>query len=113
MVLQVLRDVGLREDARVDEVSIAADIHGEWLEWVEQESRRRTKLVGFAFLHAQSNVWPVLRSSEVQLRRPCSTREWKAATAVEWQRARLEARKEQLNFQAAQRCFGIQIKLNH
>jgi hypothetical protein len=47
------------------------------------------------------NVYPVLRSNELHLRLPCSTKEWKAPTARQWQSARREIVKEQLHFQEA------------
>lgn len=75
-----------------------------WHEWAEDESVRRTRLVSFCFVHVHSiayNIYPVLRSSEVHLRLPCSTQEWKATTASEWEAAQKEVGSQQLFFQDA------------
>ncbi|KAH7034715.1 uncharacterized protein B0I36DRAFT_239299 [Microdochium trichocladiopsis] len=109
LLVQVLRDVGLHEDEESIRVptfnpSDPASLHSAWLMWANQESSRRSKLIAFTFLHTHSvayNVYPVLRTNEVNLRLPCATREWKAHTAEQWQLARQNAGKEQLNFQAA------------
>lgn len=104
LLAQVLRDVGLNE---VDDSSFAYDHDpplAAWRLWVSHESTRRAKLIAFSFLHTHSlayNVYPVLRSNEVNLRMPCSTREWKAQTAPQWQEARRDTPKEQLFFQDA------------
>ncbi|KAL1865062.1 hypothetical protein VTK73DRAFT_5517 [Phialemonium thermophilum] len=104
LLAQVLRDIGLSEE---DESDFAYD-HGEpqaaWLTWVAHESVRRAKLISFSFLHIHSiayNVYPVLRSNEIRLRLPSSTREWKASNATQWLKARQETAKEQLGFQDA------------
>ncbi|KAL6234260.1 hypothetical protein BDW75DRAFT_231293 [Aspergillus navahoensis] len=49
-----------------------------WRPWVKQESSRRSRLTAVSFLHTHSiayNVHPTLRSNEVNLRLPCSTKE--------------------------------------
>ncbi|OTA23632.1 hypothetical protein BTJ68_13957 [Hortaea werneckii EXF-2000] len=76
----------------------------EWRQWAADESIRRTKLIAFTFLHTHSiayNVYPVLRSNEVNLRLPCSTKEWNAPTAALWYSFRRETPKPQLLFQEA------------
>lgn len=109
LLTHVLRDVGLDD---VDEALPRSPDHNSngsspdmhWRTWVEQESCRRSKLIAFSFLHTHSlayDVYPVLRSNEVNLRLPCSTKEWKASTATQWQTARKEVRKQQLYFQQA------------
>lgn len=104
LLAQVLREVGLHED---DLPQIAVDEpapQAAWHAWVLQESVRRAKLIAFSFMHTHSiayNVYPVLRSNEVGLRLPCSTGEWKAQTAQQWQAARREIGKQQLFFQDA------------
>lgn len=107
LLAHVLRDLGLHEDAEPEPGAIASDLTSlpaSWLAWVRQESVRRTKLIAFSFIHIHSvayNVYPVLRSNELHLRLPCSTKEWKAPTARQWQSARREIGKEQLHFQEA------------
>jgi hypothetical protein len=68
-----LREFGLTENT----TSSSSRSHLEWHEWAEDESVRRTKLIAFCFVHIHSvsyNVYPVLRSSEINLRLPCSTK---------------------------------------
>lgn len=107
LLAQVCRDVGL------DEPTVAEEQHGtqattpsqtSWLSWSKQESARRAKLIAFSFIHIHSvayNVYPALRSNEVHLRLPCSTKEWRASSAGQWETARSETPKQQLNFQEA------------
>lgn len=95
-----LRDVGLREPQGTGSTST----HISWIDWSEQESVRRTKLVSFTFIHVHSiayNVYPALRSNEIYLRLPCSTKEWNAQSAAQWQAARRNVKIEQLHFQDA------------
>ncbi|KAM0816078.1 hypothetical protein AB5N19_01879 [Seiridium cardinale] len=104
LLVQVLRDIGLVEGPESGCTSDTSSLHDSWLTWVRQESIRRTKLIAFTFLHTHSvayNVYPVLRSNEIHLRLPCSTGEWGAGNAAQWQAARCDVRKEQLQFQAA------------
>lgn len=116
LLVQALRDIGLEEEERRQEdatnntnsseptMSSSSSPKDAWLAWIRQESVRRSKLIAFTFLHTHSvayNVYPVLRSNEIHLRLPCPTGEWKAPTAAQWQLARRESRKEQLNFQDA------------
>ncbi|KXJ96112.1 hypothetical protein Micbo1qcDRAFT_231222 [Microdochium bolleyi] len=109
LLVHVLRDIGLHEDEEstalpTSNLADPASLHTAWLTWAVQESARRSKLIAFTFLHIHSvayNVYPVLRSNEVNLRLPCATGEWKAQTAEQWHAARSQAGKEQLNFQTA------------
>lgn len=109
LLTHVLRDIGLDD---VDETPASSTDHNsdgfcpdtDWRTWVEQESCRRSKLIAFSFLHTHSlayDVYPVLRSNEVNLRLPCSTKEWKASTATQWRAAKDEVHKQQLYFQEA------------
>lgn len=110
LLAHVLRDTGL-EDVNEPLPPPASDRRSQslsdddmWRDWIDQESRRRSKLIAFSFLHTHSiayNVYPVLRSNEINLRLPCSTEEWKARTAAQWQAARKEVQKQQLYFQEA------------
>ncbi len=106
LLVQILRDLGLGEEDEDESEPLSDQISSQtsWYAWIRQESNRRTKLVAFSFLHTHSiayNVYPVLRSNEINLRLPCSTKEWKATTALQWQLARHETRKQQLFFQDA------------
>ncbi|KAJ5708861.1 hypothetical protein N7493_010195 [Penicillium malachiteum] len=98
-LVQILRDAGLTEPQ--------SDLHAsstDWYEWADQESIRRTKLISFCFIHIHSiayNVYPSLRSSEIHMRLPCSTKEWIAKSATEWEAAQQERGPQQLFFQDA------------
>lgn len=95
-----LREVGLKETQGTSSNSTNLS----WIEWSEQESIRRTKLVSFTFIHVHSiayNVYPALRSNEIYLRLPCSTKEWNSQSAAQWQAARRNVKTEQLHFQDA------------
>ncbi|GAB1731558.1 hypothetical protein NU195Hw_g7019t2 [Hortaea werneckii] len=111
VLAHVAREVGLTEDTHVR--SQLPNLHDgdsqsahnrEWRQWAADESVRRTKLIAFTFLHTHSiayNVYPVLRSNEVNLRLPCTTKEWNAPNAALWHGCRRETRKPQLLFQEA------------
>lgn len=98
-LVQHLRDAGLTEPH--------SDPRGQtldWYEWADQESIRRTKLISFCFIHIHSvayNVYPSLRSSEIHMRLPCSTKEWIANNAAEWEAAQRDRGPQQLFFQDA------------
>ncbi|KAJ6130270.1 hypothetical protein N7512_003050 [Penicillium capsulatum] len=94
-----LRDIGLTEP-QTDPRGSAPD----WYEWADQESTRRTKLIAFCFIHIHSiayNVYPSLRSSEIHMRLPCSTKEWIANNPAEWEAAQRDRGPQQLFFQDA------------
>lgn len=100
MLVRALRDFGMMENVTV------SPRHSPplWHEWAEEESIRRSRFVAFCFVHVHSiayNVYPVLRSSEVHLRLPCSTEEWKATSASDWELAQKDAGAPQLPFQDA------------
>ncbi|KAF5531132.1 regulatory amdA [Fusarium napiforme] len=110
ILTQVLRNSGLED---VDESasptpsnqpSDGNSLWHEWKMWIKQESNRRSKLIGFSFLHTHSiayNVYPTLRSTEIGLRLPCSTKEWKAPTPALWRAAAKEIQEPQLFFREA------------
>lgn len=110
ILTQVLRNAGL-DDAEEpisptpsDQPSDGNSLWHEWVSWVKQESTRRSKLIGFSFLHTHSiayNVYPTLRSNEIGLRLPCSTKEWKAPTPILWRDAAKEVQEPQLFFREA------------
>ncbi|PYH98670.1 hypothetical protein BO71DRAFT_425917 [Aspergillus ellipticus CBS 707.79] len=100
LLVRCLREFGMMENI------IAAPRHAplQWHEWAEEESIRRTRFISFCFVHVHSiayNIYPVLRSSEVHLRLPCSTKEWKAATVHDWEFSQKEVGSQQLLFQDA------------
>lgn len=98
-LVQHIRDAGLTEPY-IDPRATSQD----WYEWADQESVRRTKLISFCFIHIHSvayNVYPSLRSSEIHMRLPCSTKEWTANNAVEWEAAQRDRGPQQLFFQDA------------
>jgi hypothetical protein len=106
----ILRDIGLTEE-RSPSPPVAAigerdgrATEEEWRIWIAQETSRRSKLIAFSFLHTHSiayNVYPILRSNEINLRLPCPTKEWKAPNATLWRIAKNESRTPQLSFQEA------------
>jgi hypothetical protein len=74
----LVRQDGLRE-------SPATEL--TWEGWALAESARRTKLIIFSFFNLQTiafNVPTLLMIPEIQLRLPCSEREWKAPDANSW-----------------------------
>lgn len=100
LLVRCLREAGMTESTTI----LQKNRHLHWSEWAEEESIRRTKFVAFCFIHMHSvayNVYPVLRSSEIHLRLPCSTAEWKARSASEWDAAQKEVGSQQLFFQDA------------
>ena len=104
LLIQHLRDAGLHEESEDESTSTNLT----WSDWVDRESTRRTKLVSFAFIHVHSiayNMYPALRSNEIYLRLPCSTKEWNSQTLDQWQTARQDAKKQQLYFQDALSVF--------
>ncbi|KAL4953952.1 hypothetical protein BDW69DRAFT_205510 [Aspergillus filifer] len=107
LLAHVVRDYGLEDvdsPRSTDEQRDGDSLQRNWRLWIEQESSRRSRLIVFSFLHTHSityNVYPSLRSSEINLRLPCSTKEWKAPTAALWQAATKEIPKPQLHFKEA------------
>ncbi|RDW72889.1 hypothetical protein BP6252_06796 [Coleophoma cylindrospora] len=99
LLVRRLRETGLRDDPQEDLAETLS-----WQHWAEDESERRTKLIAFSFLHMHSvayNIYPVLRSSEIHLRLPSSTKEWTASNPTQWDAAREAAPARQLFFQDA------------
>jgi hypothetical protein len=110
ILTQVLRNAGLEDVEEPvlatpsDQPSDGSSLWHEWKTWIAQESTRRSKLIGFSFLHTHSiayNVYPTLRSNEVGLRLPCSTKEWKAPNPILWRDAAKEVPVPQLFFREA------------
>lgn len=100
LLVRHLRGAGLSENTSWSDPRPSL----EWHEWADKESTRRTKLISFCFIHMHSvsyNAYPSLRSSEIHLRLPCSTSEWTATTAGEWEAAQRNRGAQQLFFQDA------------
>lgn len=93
LLAQYLRICGMREPPISRKLS--------WAEWIRNESARRTKLVSFCFLNIYTvayNSAATIRSNEIFLRLPCTTREWNATSAREWEVVRCGIEEEQLEF---------------
>ncbi|OOF95317.1 hypothetical protein ASPCADRAFT_397054 [Aspergillus carbonarius ITEM 5010] len=110
LLTEVVRDAGLEDiddplpPAPSSQAGEDTRLEQHWRAWIARESSRRSRLIAFSFLHTHSiayNVYPTLRSNEVGLRLPCSTKEWKAPTAMQWYAARNEVQKPQLYFREA------------
>ncbi|KAL3472557.1 hypothetical protein BJX99DRAFT_235381 [Aspergillus californicus] len=112
LLAHIIRDVGLQDtDCSLPPTQLQSDeqigdafLGRSWRKWIQQESSRRSRLIAFSFLHTHSiayDVYPPLRSNEVNLRLPCSTEEWKAPDAIQWNAATKEGQKPQLYFKEA------------
>ncbi|KAG5785913.1 hypothetical protein H9Q73_000494 [Fusarium xylarioides] len=119
ILTQILRSSGLEDvnepasPTPSDQPSDGNSLWHEWKTWIKQESNRRSKLIGFSFLHTHSiayNVYPTLRSTEIGLRLPCSTKEWKAPTPALWRAATKEIQEPQLFFREA---LSLLLKNKH
>lgn len=103
LLVQCLRDIGLKENETNSHVPPGAR-SAVWDEWIQQEMGRRTALVSFCYLNIHSfcyNTHPLLWSSELHLRLPCSTSYWQASSASQWASLKREHKEEQLPFQQA------------
>ncbi|GAB1741879.1 hypothetical protein NU219Hw_g7285t1 [Hortaea werneckii] len=77
----LLRRQDVKEDPHIEANAT------NWLGWVEQESRRRTLLVGFAYLGIQNLAYdlsPLVRFSDINLKLPCPALQWATTSAEEW-----------------------------
>lgn len=102
LLVQCLRDNGLDEEAAPQITSTSRSV--KWDQWVQRESSRRTKLVSFCYINVHSiayNIHPLLWSSELHLRLPCGTAEWRAANAAQWTALQREGKPDQMPFQEA------------
>ncbi|KAK8169949.1 hypothetical protein IWX90DRAFT_194309 [Phyllosticta citrichinensis] len=76
-----------RELSLRDEPSSIDEAGKDWHEWAHVEMDRRTKLIAFCFLTIHTvthNLPPIILGNEIQLRLPCSSQKWNAASATEW-----------------------------
>ena len=79
-----------------------------WHEWIRAESNRRTKFAAFCVLNLHYiayNLPPIILTSEIHLRLPCPSYEWKAATAAQWQAIHDSVREEPVTFPHALRSL--------
>ncbi|KAF2678458.1 C2H2 transcription factor-like protein [Lentithecium fluviatile CBS 122367] len=102
LLVQCLRDNGLKEEAPPNHVSLPRS--AMWDQWVQRESARRTKLVAFCYINVHSiayNIHPLLWSSELLLRLPCCTPDWQASSAAQWAALQRDGKEDQMSFQQA------------
>lgn len=102
LMVQCLRDIGLQEESQP--ISASSSRAVVWDQWIQRESSRRTKLVAFCYINVHSiayNIHPLLWSSELHLRLPCSTQEWQASSASQWTALQREQKEDQMLFQQA------------
>ncbi|PWY85594.1 hypothetical protein BO83DRAFT_443514 [Aspergillus eucalypticola CBS 122712] len=95
----------MRESGLVEEDTSESDASNlNWQTWLELEATRRVKLFGFAFLNLQSiayNLPPILLSTEINLRLPCTCDEWRTVNEMHWKQVRQSIHHEQNFFQDA------------
>ncbi|KAL3431612.1 hypothetical protein BDV09DRAFT_175858 [Aspergillus tetrazonus] len=95
----------MRESGLVEEDTPMSDVSNlNWQTWLELEATRRVKLFGFAFLNLQSiayNLPPILLSTEINLRLPCTCDEWRTVDEMHWKQVRQNIHHEQNFFQDA------------
>jgi hypothetical protein len=73
----------------------------DWSSWALAETRTRVKFMTFCFLNLHTIAYnhpPVLFWHEVDLKLPCTVREWHATGALQWLLARQEVVDEQRRF---------------
>ncbi|CAJ0544975.1 Ff.00g084850.m01.CDS01 [Fusarium sp. VM40] len=88
----------LRQDSRVYKDEIMSQ---DWCTWARAETRIRIKLMAFCFFNLHTiayNHQPVLLWHEVNLKLPCTVREWHATESFQWLLARQEVTNEQRPF---------------
>jgi len=99
ILASIIREHGLRMEPAPDRE------FDDWHAAMRYESVLRTKYIVFCFFNLHSIVYdipPLLLSTELQMRLPCSSAEFKADTEVAWQEARGRSAKSAL-FQDALR----------
>lgn len=82
-LVQYIRASGLVEDE--------STIGQSWVEWSSYEAERRTKFLAFCFLNIHTLIYnrpPSLPARDIQLRLPCSTKEWEITNEAEWSASR-------------------------
>ncbi|PYI09615.1 hypothetical protein BO78DRAFT_427293 [Aspergillus sclerotiicarbonarius CBS 121057] len=107
LLVRLLRESGLIETDIPNSDTLC------WQQWLRLELNRRVKLFSFALLNLQSisyNLPPILLSSEVNLRLPCTCDEWRTTDEAHWERVRHDIPQEQPFFQDA---LGYFLKKNN
>ncbi|KAG7428684.1 hypothetical protein Forpi1262_v009408 [Fusarium oxysporum f. sp. raphani] len=88
----------LREDGLTEEDEMS---NQDWSLWALSETRIRIKAMAFCFLNLHTIAYdqpPVLFWHEVDLKLPCTVREWHAMEEFQWLLARQEVVNEQRRF---------------
>lgn len=88
----------LREDGLIDNNKMPSQ---DWHLWAQEEIRIRVKLMAFCFLNLHTVAYnhpPVLFWHEVDLKLPCTVREWHATEGFQWLLARQVVVDEQRHF---------------
>jgi hypothetical protein len=101
LLAHILHDLGLDDhDQNVTTTSRTSN----WEFAMQQESNRRTKLSALSFLVTASITYdfsPCLRNPRNELRLPCSSAEWEAKSAAQWQGACRRSSAPQMRFHEA------------
>lgn len=91
----------LRTDSLTDNDEV---FNQDWYSWALSETRIRVKLMAFCFFNLHTITYnhpPVLFWHEVNLRLPCTVKEWHATENIHWVIARQEVLIEQRRFPEA------------
>jgi hypothetical protein len=102
LLVQILRDIGFNEGQSATNGSTSRSVI--WDHWLQRESARRTKLVAFCYINVHTiayNTYPLLWSSEMDLRLPCCTAEWEASSATQWLSLQRDGQESQMLFRHA------------
>ncbi|EEH38536.2 C2H2 transcription factor (AmdA) [Paracoccidioides lutzii Pb01] len=96
MLSTLVRDDGLRSHPVPDDIS--------WDEWIQIETRKRTKFAVYCFFNLHCivyNIPSLILNSELNLQLPCSAVEFNASNRLKWLEARGNAGGPQIDFQTA------------
>ncbi|KAK4038858.1 hypothetical protein C8A01DRAFT_17088 [Parachaetomium inaequale] len=103
ILASIIRDDGLRMQPPTEPGA------GEWEAEMMYESVLRTKYIVFCFFNLHCifyDIPPLILSSELQMRLPCSTAEFRAGTAAAWQEAKVAAGETSRFQDATRRLFS-------
>lgn len=95
----------LREGSLAQEDDVPSQ---DWYSWALSETGIRIKLTAFCFLNLHTIAYnhpPALFWHEVNLRLPCTVKEWDASNSVQWLFATQDAPIEQRRFPDALRAL--------
>ena len=96
----------IRENGWTEKTANSATMN--WHEWMKVELDRRTKFAAFCLLNLHCiayNLPPIILSSEIELRLPYSSSEWKVPTAAQWRAVHDSVREELVTFPHALRSL--------